>query len=104
MVNKTETKTETAYYVAIFSLSFAPWTLFRFKDGDILDIAANVTSMLTLNQLETEHSGLYRCRVSNRGGMMFSDGASLTVTTGKQYTLYFSYFLQNHEMNILIIQ
>ncbi|XP_072028130.1 cartilage intermediate layer protein 1-like [Amphiura filiformis] len=50
-----------------------------FKNGNILDTSSDVTDKLTLTQLDSEESGSYQCRVTNKAGSVFSTEASLLV-------------------------
>ena len=52
----------------------------RFKDGDIIETPDAENKTLILHDLSEADSGLYRCRVHNDAGCVYSDEANLTVT------------------------
>ena len=60
----------------------------RFKDGDIIETPDAENETLILHDLSETDSGLYRCRVHNDAGCVYSDEANLTVT-GRLSQWYF---------------
>ncbi|XP_072047054.1 uncharacterized protein [Amphiura filiformis] len=50
-----------------------------FRNGDILEGPETSASTLILTELDLEDSGVYRCRVTNKAGSVYSNEATLTV-------------------------